>query len=473
MHGWLVPRVVLPVYERVSGRRFWTEVRRLRARQWSPPDELEERVVERLRHLLAHAGTHVPYYRELFRAADLDPRSIRSVEDLARVPITTRAALRRGFPDRVTARNLPTRRRQFEMTSGSMGLPLAFYRDRGATDTWIGAYLFFLEWAGTAFWNTEVVIAGPRHFYPRRRRVGPAAAAVRRWVLGREQIWLGGPTTTVSGLWSAIARSACRRPYHLWAYPSYASRLARELLQGEGTLPVPPRAVIAAAETLTPVERQTIAQAFRAPVPSHYSCVEIPRLAQTCPDNSAVLHVNAERAIVRVVDTSGRSVAPGQAGRVLVTDLVNEVMPFINYDPGDTATLGLGCPCGRGWPTLSAIEGRTNEMLVTGDGRRVSAATLGMFLNGVCGIVPFVWEYQAIQEPDGAVELRLVPTAQFTREAGDTLARQLATLLGPDVPVRVTAIETLERAPSGKRLVIRSAWANAPGRSMFRSTPDS
>jgi phenylacetate-coenzyme A ligase PaaK-like adenylate-forming protein len=133
----------------------------------------------------------------------------------------------------------------------------------------------------------------------------------------------------------------------------------------------------------------------------------------------------------------------------------------------------LECPCGRGWPTLSAIEGRTNEMLVTGDGRSVSAATLGMFLNGVCGIVPFVWEYQAIQEPDGAVELRLVPTAQFTRETGDTLARQLATLLGPDVPVRVTAIETLERAPSGKRLVIRSAWANAPGRSMFRSTPDS
>jgi phenylacetate-CoA ligase len=222
-------------------------------------------------------------------------------------------------------------------------------------------------------------------------------------------------------------------------------------------LAIAPRVVIAAAETLMPPERDAIERAFRAPVRSHYSCLEIPRIAQTCPDNPAVLHVNAERAIVRVVDEEGRSVAPGERGRVVVTDLVNQVMPFINYDLGDTAILGTPCPCGRGWPTLAAIEGRVTETLATGDGRAVSAAVLGQFLVTVCDVIPYVWEYQAVQESLGRVELRVVPTARYSADVGETLRRQLETLLGPGTRVRVETVEAIERAPSGKRLVITSA----------------
>ena len=144
------------------------------------------------------------------------------------------------------------------VTSGSTGQPLEFYLDRAAADTWTGAYLFFLEWAGTAFWHTEIVIASPRHFYLAGRHVGPAAACARRWLLGREQVWLAGPDTTLATLRSAIARSARYRPYHLWAYASYAARLARELLEEGNTLASAPRAVIASAETLLPPERDAI-----------------------------------------------------------------------------------------------------------------------------------------------------------------------------------------------------------------------
>ena len=177
MYSRLVPQLVFPAYERLSGRRFWTEVEQLRSRQWATPAEVEARVVERLRTLLAHAAAHVPHYREVFGAAGLDVRAIRTVDDLARVPITTKADLRRRFPDGVSAENLPARRRMRGVTSGSTGQPLEFYLDRAAADTWTGAYLFFLEWAGTAFWHTEIVIASPRHFYLAGRHVGPAAAS--------------------------------------------------------------------------------------------------------------------------------------------------------------------------------------------------------------------------------------------------------------------------------------------------------
>jgi phenylacetate-CoA ligase len=456
MHSRIVPLLIFPAYERLSGRRFWTEACRLRELQWRSPAELESRAAGRLQGILAHAGAHVPYYRELFSAAGVDPRAIRSVDDLARVPITTKAALRRRFPDGVIARNLPARRRLRRTTSGSTGLPLEFYLDRAAADAWIGSYLFFLEWAGTAFWHTEVVVASPRTFYEAGRHVGPAFARVLRLALGREQIWLGGPDTTISSLWHAVQRAARRRPYHLWAYASYAGRLARELLEGGRVLPVAPRAVIAASESLTPPERDAVREAFRAPVASHYSCLEIPRIAQTCPDNPAALHVNSERAIVRIVDDLGRTVPPGQRGRVAVTDLVNQVMPFINYDLGDTAIVGGPCDCGRGFPTLAAIEGRASETLVTGDGQAVSTTALGQFLINVCGIVPYVWEYQAVQETIKTVELRVVPTARYTTAVGETLRRQVETLFGSDTQVRVEPVQSIEREPSGKRLIIKS-----------------
>jgi phenylacetate-CoA ligase len=445
----------------LTGRRFWTEVERLRSRQWVTPAELEARLVERLQDLLGHAAAHVPYYGELFADAGFEPRTIRSTEDLARVPITTKAALRRRFPEGVTANNLPVRRRTYGVTSGSTGQPFEFFLDRGGADAWTGSYLFFLEWAGTAFWHTEVVIASPRHFYLVGKHVGPVAARARRWLLGRERVWLGGPDTTLETLRATIDRWARRRPYHLWAYASYAARLARELLDDGRPLVTRPRAVFAVAETLLASDRAAIERAFRAPVQSHYSCLEIPRIAQTCPDNPAVLHVNAERAVVRVVDETGASVAPGELGRVVVTDLVNRVMPFINYELGDAARLGGPCPCGRGRPTLEAIEGRTNETLVTRDGRAISAAVLGQLLVTVGDGLPYVWEYQAVQESLGGVELRVVPTARYTRETGDTLRRQLETLLGPGTDVRVTTVDALERRPSGKRLAIESRLARS------------
>src|SRR5262249_59691086 len=103
MHRWLVPGVVQPVFERLSGRRPWSEARRLRELQWRSADELEARALDRLRPLLRHAVAEVPYYRDLFREAGLGPGDIRSAGDLARLPITEKRALRAGFPRRVLA----------------------------------------------------------------------------------------------------------------------------------------------------------------------------------------------------------------------------------------------------------------------------------------------------------------------------------------------------------------------------------
>jgi phenylacetate-CoA ligase len=223
-----------------------------------------------------------------------------------------------------------------------------------------------------------------------------------------------------------------------------------------------PRVVVTFAETLTAAAADLIRRAFGCPVVDYYSCWEVPQIAQTCPDNPGTLHVNAERVIARVVRPDGRDAMAGEVGRVVLTDLANFVMPFINYAPGDYAVSGGRCPCGRGLPTLARLEGRDSEVIRTSQGREISGVMLGQFLTFVVGIIPYVWEYQAVQTEPAAVSLRVVTTSRFDQEFRTSLERAFGEFLGPGMTVMVEPVSAIPLEPSGKRLIIKSLPAPDP-----------
>jgi phenylacetate-CoA ligase len=456
MYHWLVPRVVFPLAERLSGNRAWSELCRLRDLQWDGRDELEARTSGRLRALLVHAAEQVPHYRDLFARVGLRPTDLRASSDLARLPITTKADLRAGFPERTTAKNLPPNRRQAMKTSGSTGLPFEFYWDRATSDIRLGAYLFSLEWAGVALWDTRIAVLIPSSFGTNTIPASRPRQLMRRIVLGEHNLRLPADSLTVPALRSLIARVPRGRRYFLRGYPSAIAWLAR-LLSEEGVpLAAYPAAVITYAETLTAMNARIIEEAFRCRAVNCYTSWDIPQMAQGCPDNPAVLHVNSDRIILRIVRSDGRDAAPGERGKVVVTDLANDVMPFINYAIGDDAVAGHPCPCGRGFPTLASLEGRDAEVIATPDGRRVSGVVLGHFLAFVAGVIPYVFEYQAIQTAPDAVTLRVVPTSRFTPELAAALRRDLERFLGAGVGVAVELVDRIPLESSGKRLIIKS-----------------
>lgn len=449
MHRWLGPTVVLPLYEALNGRRSWAEMRHLQALQWLPSEELEARALRKLRDVLAHAAAHVPYYHDLFRDRNVHPEEIRRLTDLESVPITTKAALRANFPARTVADDLPSRRFEKGLTSGSTGAPFQFYRDRAADDIRHASYRFFLDWAGAALSDTRVVVA-----YPAAGQVDAGVRKVaRRLLLGEQTILLSGVDLTAATLRARIHRLPGRRRYFIQAYPSYAARLAAALLEEGLELATYPSVVIAMSETLTAVDADTIARGFRCQVVNHYSTWEVLHLAQSCPDNPGLLHVNSERAIVRVVRDDGTDADPGDRGRVLVTDLSNMVMPFINYDVGDWAVAGSRCPCGRGFPTLRELEGRVGEVIRAPDGRTIAPGALTRRLTHQ--VVGYVWEYQAVQTARDAVVLRVVPSPAFSSGLAGALEKSLQDLLGPSVHVTIEMVDEIPLEASGKRLIIK------------------
>lgn len=458
----LAPGIVLPLYDRLSGRRIREEWLNLRRLQWRSSEELEERAGTKLKGLLIHAAAHVPFYRDQFANAGADPGKIARAADLERLPVTTKARLRAAFPSRAIADNLPAGRRYWKRTSGSSGLPLEFYADRSAIDPWVASFLFFREWAGAPLWLTRFQIASPPHFcgnlkYEAFRAHSPGRSPrLRRWLLGEEVVRLSGSEVTLPGFLSRV-RDTGKRGYFLFAFPSYAAWLAARILDSGSDLPSLPQVVMSYGETLTPSRQDLIERAFRCRVVNHYSSLEVLHMAQTCPDDPGLLHVNSERAILRVVRQDGTPAKPGEMGRILVTDLTNRVMPFINYETGDWGAAGPPCPCGRGFPTLMGIEGRGNELLRLPSGRIVSPGSFGAFFMQPGGAHPHIWEFQAVQKAPGSIDLLIVPADSFSTAISDRIVRDLEAWLGPGMSVTIMLVDRIDPEPSGKRPVIRSA----------------
>lgn len=465
MHRWLVPRVVLPLYERLTGRRPWSQALELRALQWRSREELDARALPRLRAVLDHATTRVPYYRDQFAAARVSPADITTLSSLSRVPIVTKATLRENSPDRTLAEGIPVSRRWKARTSGSTGVPFEFYADREGMDSWLASHLFFLDWIGAAIWTPRIDIFGPPDRQAADNIPGSAAlpVGVRSLLLGERVIVVAGVDLTLKALQDCVESFPRRRPYFLRANPAYAARLAAALLAGGPPLTRDPMVVMTGSETLTPIHEARIRAAFGCQVVNHYSTWEIPHMAQTCPDNPALLHVNSERVLLRVVGDDGRDVGPGVRGRVVVTSLANDVMPLINYALGDWAVQGGSCPCGRGFPTLASIEGRLGETIETSEGRVITPAMLTTQLALRCEIVGYLSEYQAEQTAADRVIFRVVPGPGFEAAMAETLREDVGHVIGSGVAVSVEIVSGIPPEPSGKRPIIRAARAAVGG----------
>jgi phenylacetate-coenzyme A ligase PaaK-like adenylate-forming protein len=452
----MAPPFSISIYERLSGRRPWSEMRRLQSLQWETADQLETLGMRRLRQLLEHAVAHVPYYRRLFAEAGIRPGDIRSPADLACLPTTSKLDLRVRFPEQVVAPHL-VRRGHRTSTSGSTGVPFEFFADRSAQERVLGSYLFFRHWAGASLGLSVVYVStGLMYSLPSIARTSAVRQAARRLLLGERLLRLSGIELDPRALQRHIGRLPAHHGFFLLGFPSYIAHVAAALVESGLELPSYPRLVLCYAESLTAADATIIERAFRAPVVNHYSAQEMPHLAQSCPDNPTLLHVNSERAIVRVVRSDGRPAEVGETGDVVLTDLWNEVMPLINYAIGDRAAPGGPCPCGRGFATLARIEGRASELIRTPSGRIISPTTLGSFILCLCEGLPYVWEYQAVQTSADAVVLRIVPTPRFDPEIGRRMRDSFEAFLGPGVSANVETVDRIPAEPSGKRMIIKS-----------------
>ncbi len=445
-----VDKVLFPLMESVQGRNFRSILEGFVQAQFLPADELKRRQADKLRGIIDQAWAHVPFYREIYNARGVRPENIRSIDDLARLPILSREDIRRNFPTGITAENIPARRRQPGRTSGSTGVPLRFFHDRAARDIRLASFLLFDSWAGIRPGDRAVHLGAPQ--LPSFR------SSMFDRLRGRRSVSVFDMNPQNSPV--ILRRLARLGPVVIEGYASAIYQLARVSLR-EGVGPRP-RAVVTTSDTLP--SRELIEQAFGCPVFDRYGNREISgALAQECERHQG-LHINTEACLIEIVDERGRPVSTGERGRVLLTDLTNAVMPLVRYDSGDMATAGGSCSCGRGFPLISRIEGRGSECLTLPDGRLLSSVAFSHYLFVSRGYTEHILKYQAEQTGPGSLTFRFVPVGKAPESLVQGLRADLAELLGPNISIDVQAVEDIPAEPSGKRAVIKPLRSREAGR---------
>ena len=176
-----------------------------------------------------------------------------------------------------------------------------------------------------------------------------------------------GPSLLVdieTDIGAQLDQFAAWRPDSVLIYPSNLAALL-DLMAERGVSLPSVRRWRTLGETVAPDLRARVAAEQGGRLIDCYSTEEVGYVALECPDAPGHYHVMGEMLIVEVVDDAGQPVAPGETGRVLVTDLHNFAVPLIRYAVGDHAEAAGPCPCGRGLPTIGRILGRTRNMTLS------------------------------------------------------------------------------------------------------------
>lgn len=444
MYQFLYRHAILPAFETGLKRRktfhYWEELERT---QWLPRAELEQFQFQALRRLLTHAYNTCPYYREVWRQQGLQPNSLQAPADFCRWPIIDRETIRAHRSD---MRSRGAGLRLFsKSTGGSTGVPLTFDLNTDSHDRRVAAMHRGYSWAEAG--------PGTKQLYLWGVPLGQQSAW-RRWkdrlynVLLRRLV-LNSFDLTEGQVPVFLDRLNRYRPDVIVAYTNPLYVFAR-CLEERVVKPFSPRSIVVGAEKLYPFQRQLIERVFQAPVSETYGSREFMLIGGEC-DQHAGLHLTSEHLWVEVLDEAGRPAAEGTEGDVVVTDLYNYGMPFVRYVSGDRAVAGWStCPCGRGLPLLRKVVGRRLDMLHMPDGRHVP----GEFFPHLVKDFPAVRRFQVIQDAPDHVQLLLVISAAWNKEARVLLERQVRDTLGPSVCLEMRVVDDIPLTSSGKHRVV-------------------
>jgi phenylacetate-CoA ligase len=449
---------------KLVGSGFWEALEAMRTAQWLPAQALQDRSEARLTTLLRHAATNVPFYRETCRRAGLVPKEINGHDHLAVFPVLGKAAYRQHPPEAFVAENIPPYRHLHRTTSGSTGEPFAFSLDRNALPVIFASHLFYDSWIGLRVYDRYVRIVSPPGPAPAVHE-GPAGFRLRQEVTRRLQQLFEAYTQRKLPVWEIDSRRAVEiwreieefRPQFILGYTSALADVADELRHRSMPLSRRPRGVITVAETLTPARRASIERYFQAPITNRYGLRELGSWsAQSCAQNPDRLHVNTEVVIHEILRDDGSPAQPGEMGRVVLTDLWNFARPFIRYFTGDLATAAAApCECGRGFPLMGPIDGRSQECLRTVSGKTISPVVLGHYLCVYHDHHEAIREYQLVQDARDKVHLKVVPSSAWGNGVGEMIRREMENLLGKDMDVRIEKVAQIPPEPSGKRPIIK------------------
>ena len=321
-----------------------------------PRAELRALQLQKLRSLVARVYASVPAYTEALDRAGVKPDDIKTLDDIRRLPFTTKADLRNHYPLGYLA--IPRREvARFHGSSGSTGKPTFVAYSKSDMNHWADLCARFLYSGGLRASMTAQVSFGYGLFtggfglHQGIERIGAAVLPASSGNTARQLVLLQD-----------------MRPDYLICTPSYALHLADGIQSGaidRSTLNL--KGMFLGSEPWTENMRRRMEEGLGVYVENNYGLSEIqgPGVSGECAYRNG-MHIAEDHFIVECVNPGTlEPVAEGEEGELVFTTLNKEAFPLLRYRTRDISTLHAEpCPCGRTSVRMSRVTGRTDDMLI-------------------------------------------------------------------------------------------------------------
>jgi len=427
--------MILPSY-----KVFRDTYKFLQKSQWWSREQLEEYQLQQLNKLLNHAYENVPYYKKVFDERGLKPKDIQDFKDLQELPFLTKEIIRDNLND-LKARKYPAEKLEYVTTGGSTGIPLGLYYEKGVSRAIEWAFIK-MQWdrVGYHFRDKCVILRG---------NVVKSADKGKLWEYSLFGRWLilSSYHMTDENLPKYIEKIRKFKPKFIQAYPSAITILARFMRENNIEPFSTVKAILCGSENLYPWQRELLEEVFQCRVYSWYGHAEMAVLAGECEVNSHY-HVFPEYGIVELINKNWKLVTDeNEVGEIVATSLNNFACPLIRYCTMDLAVpSNAKCECGRNYPLLERVEGRLQELIITGTGRLISMTAINMHSD----VFDNVEQFQFLQEKEGEVIFNVVKKDTYTERDTGYIRRELLKKLGVDMKLEIRFVDRIPRTQRGK-----------------------
>ena len=420
-----------------------------------PREELKKLQGQRLRQAVEYVSKRVPFYQRKFKEAGIKPEDIHGLDDIGRLPFTTKGDLRNEYPFGMFAVPLEEVIR-IHASSGTTGKPTVGGYTRNDLKIWGEVMARTVTSAGVTAKDVAQnaygygLFTGGLGFHLGFETVGATTIPVSGGLTERQLMLMEDFGATV-----------------LSCTPSYSIVLAEEAEAAgiDFKKRMKLRVGIFGAEPWTNEMRQTIEERLGLVSFDIYGLTEIigPGVSVECEHHNG-LHIFEDHFLPEIIDPdTGASLPYGEEGELVFTTLTKEAMPVIRYRTRDLTILHAEkCECGRTLVRMEKIRGRTDDMLII-RGVNVFPSLVESTLLSVDGLEPY---YQIVVDRpkdqldklEVLVEARKSYFEPVDMQALDELRKRaehtLSSGLGVGVDVKLMGPHTIERSIGKAKRVV-------------------
>jgi phenylacetate-CoA ligase len=445
--NFIVPKILLQISDIITHQSISAQLKFLIKSQWWTKEQIKDYQNMKLRNLIRHSVQTVPYYHDLFNSLGLKSDDIQSSTDLKKLPILTKAIIKREGIERFKSLVIPGKDMIPASSSGSTGEPLQFYVTKKSESIYKAAQIRGWYWMGYKLGDKYVKLS----MNPRNSRIKNIQDYLNRC------LYLSTTQLNTRVFTNGIEKIERFEPKFIRGYPAPLYFLSQIVEKRNGLKFPGLLAINTTGSTLHNNFRDKIQKIFNVKIYDSYSCEGGTEISQC--ENLDYYHPAEEYAISEFIEDNFTINDPDKARRHISTDLNNYATPFIRYDTQDYIVLGseTKCPCGRNFLNIKQIKGRDSDILITPSGKYLIVENFVAYFEWV----PSVEQLQVYQEKLNLIYIRLVVNKLFNDKIKKEVTDYWQNYIGHDVELKIEIVDEIKLTPTGKRrTVVRNAEIN-------------